>query len=184
MRILVIDDSMIARESIRKILNSSGFHKVSFCDSGESGLKFLKKRKQVQDLDIVLIDWHMKGMSGLECLKKIRENEETYFLPVIMVTTETLKKNIIKAIEQGANDYIIKPVQSEILIQKIEKIINEFNLENQSCEANTETDQEELQSPIHEKNETHSSESDHIKNIDVLSDSEFNDEIDKILNKD
>ncbi len=118
MKILAIDDSATMRILISKNLEELGFNDVMLCESGELALKILEKFT----FDLVLLDWHMPGVNGLDILRFIRSRKykET---PVIMLTSEQQKDKIMLAINNGASDYIIKPLNKNRLKEKIDKLI-------------------------------------------------------------
>jgi two-component system, chemotaxis family, chemotaxis protein CheY len=103
------------RRVIQKALYDHGYRDVVLCESGEKALALL----QTQSVDLIFLDWHMGQLSGLETLKLIRGAEKTRSIPVFMLTVEQHQKSVAEALKTGANDYIIKPVDSALLLKKI-----------------------------------------------------------------
>ncbi len=117
MKVLVADDSGVMRKIIIRSLNAVGISDVVEASDGAEGWEQL----QANPVDLVLTDWNMPNVSGLEFLRKIRESGSD--LPVIMVTTEAEKAKVIEAIQAGVTDYLCKPFESEELREKLEKYI-------------------------------------------------------------
>ena len=118
MKILVVDDFATMRRIIKNILRQIGYTNILEADDGSTALAILKKEK----VDLVITDWNMPKMSGLELLKAIRSDESLKDIPVMMVTAEALKENIIEAVKAGVNQYIVKPFTAQTLQEKINKI--------------------------------------------------------------
>lgn len=116
MKILSIDDSAVVRKIIKGAVDVIEFDLVEASD-GYEGLEILKKYSD--EIKLVLLDWNMPGLSGIEVLKEIKEDEHLKSIPVMMVTTESEKENIVKAIKLGASHYVIKPFAMEELTRKI-----------------------------------------------------------------
>jgi len=116
MKILTVDDSRAIRMIIGGVVATLGYEVVE-ADCGVSALKVLSGSSD--DIGLVLLDWNMPGMNGLEVLKAIKADERFKDIPVMMVTTEGEKKNIIQAIQAGATNYLIKPFTQEELAAKI-----------------------------------------------------------------
>ncbi len=121
MKILIVDDFATMRKIIKNLLGQSGYKNVHEADDGSTALVMLKKER----FDLIIADWNMPQMSGLDLLKIIRENENYKNTPFVMVTAEANKNNIVAAIQAGANDYIIKPFNANTLQEKIKKIFDE-----------------------------------------------------------
>ena len=117
-KILVVDDFSTMRKIIKNILNQLGFKNIIEADDGTTALEILKKEK----VGLIISDWNMPKMNGLELLKAVRSNEETKDIPFIMVTAEAQKENILEAIKYKVNQYIIKPFTPETLKEKLEKV--------------------------------------------------------------
>lgn len=119
LRVLVIDDFATMRKIEKNILGQLGIKNVDEADDGSTALPKL----QANQYDIVLLDWNMPTMTGLELLKAVRSDEDLKSIPVIMVTAEALKDNIVAAAQAGVNDYIVKPFTAATLEEKIKKVL-------------------------------------------------------------
>jgi len=117
-RILVVDDMSTMRRIIKTILNQLGYSNIEEAENGKQALAKLKKEK----FDFVITDWNMPEMDGLTLVREIRSDEELKALPVLMVTAEAKKENVMEALKAGVNNYIVKPFTPEVLKEKMEKI--------------------------------------------------------------
>lgn len=117
--VLVVDDSRIMRNIVKNTFSSMAIP-CQFIEAG-NGKEALQQLEQ-QEIHLVLLDWNMPELSGLEFLKKIRAMEQYKALPVIMVTSEAARYNVIEALKHGATDYIIKPVNEKSFREKLSKI--------------------------------------------------------------
>ncbi len=117
-RILVVDDMSTMRRIIRTILNQLGYSNIEEAENGKQALAKLKSEK----FDFVITDWNMPEMDGLSLVKEIRNDPDLKHLPVLMVTAEAKKENVIEALKAGVNNYIVKPFTPEVLKEKMEKI--------------------------------------------------------------
>ncbi len=118
MKILIVDDFSTMRRIIKNLLRDLGFTNTSEADDGLTALPML----QQGSFDFLVTDWNMPGMEGIELLKKVREDEELKSLPVLLVTAEAKKEQIVEAAQAGVNGYIVKPFTSGTLKEKIDKI--------------------------------------------------------------
>ena len=118
MRILVVDDFSTMRRIVRNLLKELGFTNA---DEAEDGAKALQKLKN-ERFDFVVSDWNMPSMTGIDLLRAIRGDANLKHLPVLMITAEARKENIIEAAQAGANGYIVKPFTAATLDEKIEKV--------------------------------------------------------------
>ena len=118
MKILIIDDSNTLRFVIIKMLQELGYRDIHAVATAEEAMPLVTN----ENYDLVLLDWNLPRMSGLDFLKYLRENHRTEKLKVIMVTTVQEKSNIIKAAKLGIKGYIIKPVTRELLSLKIAEL--------------------------------------------------------------
>ena len=116
--ILVVDDFSAMREIIRNLLHELGFDNTSEADDGQTALPMLKTGK----FDFLVTDWSMPDMDGLTLLKTVRADEQLGDLPVLMVTAEAKREQIVDAAEAGVNAYIVKPFTAETLKEKIDRI--------------------------------------------------------------
>jgi two-component system chemotaxis response regulator CheY len=118
MRILIVDDSKTMQLLIEKTLKEIGYNDLLICDSAKSALGILQNEKP----DLILLDWHMPEMNGLEFLKKLKSDNELKSIPVILLTVEDETENVSKAIESGAEGYILKPINKELLLTRLKDI--------------------------------------------------------------
>ncbi|OPX18780.1 MAG: response regulator [Desulfobacca sp. 4484_104] len=121
MKILIVDDFSTMRRIIKNILRQLGFTNVQEADDGSTAWPKI----QSEPFDLIITDWNMPKMSGLELLKAIRSDENLKELPVLMVTAEALKENIIEAVKAGVSNYIVKPFTAETMQEKLQKIFGE-----------------------------------------------------------
>ena len=117
-RILVVDDSPTIRELTKIFLKDLEFTNVEEAADGSNALEKLKS----EVFDLVITDWNMPQLSGLELLKAIRADDKMKKIPVLMVTSVDEKDNVIQAVQAGINDYILKPISAKVLKSKIDKI--------------------------------------------------------------
>lgn len=116
---MVVDDSKTIRMIVRRILLELGFE-VFEAGNGKEGLEVMAAQKN--EMDLVLADWNMPEMNGLELVKALRKIPELASLKVIMVTTETEMGQMASALEAGANEYVMKPFSKDILKEKLELV--------------------------------------------------------------
>ncbi len=119
MKFLVVDDFSTMRRIIRNLLKELGFTNVDEAEDGVSALAKLKGG----GFDFVVSDWNMPNMTGIELLRAIRADETLKHLPVLMVTAEAKKENIVEAAQAGASGYVVKPFTAVTLDEKIGKIL-------------------------------------------------------------
>ncbi|MDR2768171.1 MAG: response regulator [Treponema sp.] len=117
--VMVVDDSRIMRNIVKNTFTELKIP-CQFVEAanGREALSLL----QSQTIHLVLLDWNMPELSGLDFLKQVRAMEQYKNLPIIMVTSESAKYNVIEALKNGATDYIIKPVNEKIFTEKLSKI--------------------------------------------------------------
>jgi two-component system chemotaxis response regulator CheY len=118
MKILIVDDFSTMRRIIKNLLRDLGFTNTQEADDGSSALPLLR----ASDFDFLITDWNMPGMTGIELLKAVRADEKLRNLPVLMVTAEAKREQIIEAAQAGVNGYVVKPFTAQALKEKIEKI--------------------------------------------------------------
>jgi two-component system chemotaxis response regulator CheY len=118
MKFLVVDDFSTMRRIVRNLLKELGFTNV---DEAEDGVAALGKLKG-SNFEFVVTDWNMPNMTGLELLKAIRADASLKHLPVLMVTAEAKKENIIEAAQAGASGYVVKPFTAATLEEKLNKV--------------------------------------------------------------
>jgi len=122
MKFLVVDDFSTMRRIVRNLLKELGYSNVDEAEDGAAGLSKLKGG----GFDFVVSDWNMPNMDGLTMLKQIRADPELSHLPVLMVTAEAKKENIIAAAQAGANGYVVKPFTAVTLDEKLAKIFEKL----------------------------------------------------------
>ena len=118
MKILIVDDFSTMRRIIRNILKQIGFSNVEEAEDGD--VAFEKLREGC--FDFVITDWNMPNMTGLDLLKNIRTDAALKDIPVLIVTAEAEKENVVQAAQAGVNDYIVKPFTADVLKAKIMRI--------------------------------------------------------------
>jgi Response regulator containing CheY-like receiver, AAA-type ATPase, and DNA-binding domains len=122
MKILLADDSLTMRRIITKMLNDMGYQDIIAVDCGSDVFPALAAN---DDIGLILLDWNMPLMNGMDCLKKIKSDPDSENIPVIMVTSEATHSKIVEAIQIGANAYLVKPFEAEALKEKIGKIFTD-----------------------------------------------------------
>lgn len=122
MKFLVVDDFSTMRRIVRNLLKELGFTNV---DEAEDGVAALSKLKG-GNFEFVVSDWNMPNMTGLELLKAIRADASLKHLPVLMVTAEAKKENIIEAAQAGASGYVVKPFTAATLEEKLNKVFEKM----------------------------------------------------------
>ena len=122
MSILIVDDYKTMLRIVRSLLEQLGFRNVDEATDGKSAFDMIAARPY----GLVISDWNMQPMTGLDLLKKVRANAATANLPFIMVTAETRTENVVAARQAGVNNYIIKPFTQAVLKQKIAAVLGEF----------------------------------------------------------
>ncbi|EGK71233.1 Chemotaxis protein CheY [Methyloversatilis universalis FAM5] len=123
MKFLVVDDFSTMRRIVRNLLKELGFTNV---DEAEDGVIALQKLKAAE-FDFVVTDWNMPNMTGIELLRAIRADAALKSLPVLMITAEAKKENIIEAAQAGASGYIVKPFTAGTMSEKLNKIFEKMN---------------------------------------------------------
>ncbi|WP_131913015.1 chemotaxis response regulator CheY [Celerinatantimonas diazotrophica] len=118
MKILIVDDFSTMRRIIKNLLRDLGFNNTHEADDGSTALPMLKGG----DFEFVVTDWNMPGMQGIDLLRNIRADDSLKHLPVLMVTAEAKREQIIEAAQAGVNGYIVKPFTAATLKEKLDKI--------------------------------------------------------------
>ncbi|MDA8415787.1 MAG: chemotaxis response regulator CheY [Betaproteobacteria bacterium] len=118
MKFLVVDDFSTMRRIVRNLLKELGFTNIVEAEDGVDALSKLK----AGDIQFVVSDWNMPNMTGIELLRAIRKDPALKHLPVLMVTAEAKKENIIEAAQAGASGYIVKPFTAATMDEKLKKI--------------------------------------------------------------
>lgn len=119
MNFLVVDDFSTMRRIIKNLLNDLGYANVTEADDGNTALPLLKNG----NFDFLVTDWNMPGMPGLELLKAVRADPRLAKMPVLMLTAEAKREQIVEAAQAGVSGYVIKPFTAATLKEKIDKIL-------------------------------------------------------------
>ena len=122
---LVVDDFSTMRRIVRNLLKELGFNKIEEAEDGVDALDKIRSG----NIDFVVADWNMPNMDGLALLKTIRGDEALKHIPVLMVTAEAKKENIIAAAQAGASGYVVKPFTAAILEEKLNKVFEKMGLQ-------------------------------------------------------
>jgi two-component system chemotaxis response regulator CheY len=117
-RILIVDDFSTMRRIIKNLLNDLGFHNTAEAEDGTTALAALRAGQ----FELVITDWNMPGMTGTDLLRAIRSDPKLAKLPVLMVTAEAKREQIIEAAQAGVNGYIVKPFTAQTLQEKLNRI--------------------------------------------------------------
>jgi len=123
MKILVVDDFSTMRRIVKNLLRDLGFTNTHEADDGNTALPML----QSGNFDFLVTDWNMPGMQGIDLLKAVRADERLKSLPVLMVTAESKREQIIEAAQAGVNGYIVKPFTAATLSEKLNKIFERID---------------------------------------------------------
>jgi two-component system chemotaxis response regulator CheY len=118
MKVLVVDDFATMRRIVKGVLKQLGFSDIIEAENGNSALDELKKEK----VGLIVSDWNMPKMTGLDLLKAVREDEKLKSIPFIMVTAEGQKENVLEAVKAGVSNYIVKPFTPETFNEKLQKV--------------------------------------------------------------
>ncbi len=123
MKILVVDDFSTMRRIIKNLLRDLGFTNTDEADDGNTALPMLQSGKY----DFLITDWNMPGMTGIDLLRNVRADDNLKTLPVLMVTAEAKRDQIVAAAQAGVNGYVVKPFTAAVLKEKIEKIFERID---------------------------------------------------------
>lgn len=121
MKILIVEDSSVMRRVIKNSINK--FFEVDFLEA-ENGSEALDILKLESDIDFIVTDWLMPILDGIQLTTFLKNNDKTKDIPVLMITTKSHKNDIVLAIKSGVNDYIVKPIVSSHLEQKIKNLVS------------------------------------------------------------
>lgn len=121
LKFLIVDDSPTMRRIVSNTLKRLGYRDIEEADHGQSGLE---KLKSVPGINFIVTDWNMPVMDGLQFVQSIRKSPDWGKLPILMVTTRSVKDDIIEAMKAGVNNYVVKPFTPETMQQKIDSILN------------------------------------------------------------
>ncbi|MFK8068217.1 MAG: chemotaxis response regulator CheY [Gammaproteobacteria bacterium] len=123
MKILIVDDFSTMRRIIKNLLRDLGFTNTDEADDGQTALPKL----EAGGFDFLVTDWNMPGMQGIDLLKAVRANPDLKELPVLMVTAESKREQIVEAAQAGVNGYVVKPFTAGTLKEKIDKIFERID---------------------------------------------------------
>jgi two-component system chemotaxis response regulator CheY len=118
MKILVVDDFATMRRIVKGVLKQLGFMNIIEAEDGINALKELKK----ENVGLILSDWNMPNMTGLDLLRAVREDANLKTIPFLMITAEGQKENVVEAVKAGVNNYIVKPFTPETFNEKLKKV--------------------------------------------------------------
>ena len=118
-KILIVDDFATMRRILKNILKQLGFKNLVEADDGTTAWEVLESQK----IDLIISDWNMPKMTGLELLKKVRASAQYKKAPFLMVTAEAQKQNVIEAVQAGVSNYVVKPFTAEAISDKLTKIL-------------------------------------------------------------
>lgn len=118
--IITVDDSSTMRRIIKNTLQKLGFETILEAGNGVEALEVMSKNK----VDMIVTDWNMPEMDGLTFVKAVRAKEEYKDLPILMITTEAAKEDILTALRSGVNNYVVKPFTPETLQEKVFKLLD------------------------------------------------------------
>ena len=122
MQILIVDDYKTMLRIVRNLLKQLGFENVDEATDGTAALQMLRER----EYGLVISDWNMEPMTGLQLLREVRSDDNLKAMPFIMVTAESKSENVVAAKQAGVSNYIVKPFNAETLKSKISSVIGEF----------------------------------------------------------
>ena len=117
-KVLVVDDFATMRRIVKGVLKQLGFTDIIEAEDGDVALKELQR----ENVGLIVSDWNMPNMTGLDLLKEVRGNEKLKNIPFLMVTAEGQKENVVQAVQAGVSNYIVKPFTPETFNAKLEKI--------------------------------------------------------------
>jgi len=120
MKVLVVDDFATMRRILKNILKQIGFSNIAEAEDGKTALTQLKN----DGFDLVLCDWNMPEMTGLELLKKVRSDDKLKDTPFVMVTAEAQKDNILDAVKAGVSNYVVKPFTAETIEERLKRVFD------------------------------------------------------------
>lgn len=123
MKVLIVDDFATMRRIVKNLMKDLGFTNMTEADDGLTALPKLKNG----NFDFLVTDWNMPGMQGIDLLKEVRKDPDLASLPVLMVTAESKREQIIEAAQAGVNGYIVKPFTAQTLKEKIDKIFERID---------------------------------------------------------
>jgi len=120
MNVLIVDDFATMRRILKNIMKQIGFSSIAEAENGKNALKLLKS----EPIDLVLCDWNMPEMAGIDLLNAVRGDDQLKAMPFVMVTAEAQKENILEAVKAGVSSYIVKPFTAETVEEKLKKVFS------------------------------------------------------------
>ena len=123
LKFLIVDDSPTMRRIVINTLKRLGYRSIEDADHGQTALD---KLRTIPGINFIITDWNMPTMDGLEFVQTIRSSAEFKHLPILMVTTRSVKDDIIEAMKAGVNNYVVKPFTPETMKQKIDMILSKL----------------------------------------------------------
>lgn len=117
--VLVVEDAIFVRNFVLIALRTMGINNVTEADNGKTALEELRKKSY----DLILSDWHMPEMEGIELLKAVRSDEKLQHIPFLMLTSDVSKENVKDAVSSGVSDYLAKPFRHGPLINKVTRLL-------------------------------------------------------------
>ena len=125
MKFLVVDDSRIMRNIIKNVINLLKLEDVTYREAPDGLMAF--RILEEDTIDILFLDWNMPHVNGLDLVKRLRSMKQYEKLPIMMITSEAAKYNVIEAVKEGVDDYVVKPIDERIFIRKLKKLIKKLN---------------------------------------------------------
>lgn len=119
LKFLVVDDFSTMRRIIKNLLNELGYHDIEEADDGTTALPLLR----AGSFDVLITDWNMPGLPGIELLRQVRADPKLSKLPVLMLTAEAKREQIVEAAQAGVSGYVIKPFTAQTLAEKLDKVL-------------------------------------------------------------
>ena len=119
LKVLVVDDFATMRRIVKNILKDIGFTNIAEAEDGAVALKQL----QTGPVDLIICDWNMPNMSGLDLLKAVRADDKLKAIPFVMVTAEAQKTRVVEAVQAGVSNYIVKPFTADAVKEKLKKVL-------------------------------------------------------------
>ncbi len=127
-KFLVVDDFATMRKIVKKVLTQLGYKNIEEADDGNTAWPMIKDaHSNGNPYDIIISDWNMPGMTGVDLLKNVRGDANLKEMPFVMVTAESEQKNIVEAVKAGVSDYIVKPFNANTLKTKLEALYSKHN---------------------------------------------------------
>jgi two-component system, chemotaxis family, chemotaxis protein CheY len=120
-KVLVVDDSPTMRRIVVQMLKRLGYNDITEADHGKDALE---RMQAAGDFELLLTDWNMPIMNGLELVQAVRADPQFAGLPILMVTTRNMKQDIVAAMRAGVNNYVTKPFDPKTIKEKIDKVLN------------------------------------------------------------